>query len=49
MTVVPGGVAITQPEGTITYGGIGVSGRPGDGDEKLAIIGLKAIREFLWL
>jgi len=47
MTVVPGGVAITQSNGA-SYGGIGVSGRTADEDEALAFVGLKALQNFLW-
>ena len=47
MTVVPGGNAITEPGGAVV-GAIGVSGRPSpEEDEHLAIIGLKAIQNYL--
>lgn len=56
ITLVPGGVNIAEPaDGTprsgplrSSYGGIGVSGRPGDEDEALAFIGLKALQEHVW-
>ena len=51
-----GGLCVVMPSeqhsdsGTmpILYGGIGVSGRRGDEDEALAIIGLKALQRALW-
>jgi len=48
MTMIPGGVAITEPGRTVVYGAIGVSGRSDDEDEALAFIGLKAMQAFLW-
>lgn len=47
-TPIPGGVSIVEPSGTVSYGGIGISGRPADLDEVLAFVGLKALQDFLW-
>ena len=56
ITIIPGGLSITEPvEGSgkpgpppVSYGGIGISGRPADDDEALTFIGLKALQDFLW-
>lgn len=55
VTVIPGGLSITAPvEGPldpgkdVCYGGIGIAGRPADGDEALAQVGLKALQDFVW-
>jgi len=47
-TLIPGGVVIAEPGGTVVYGGIGASGRAADEDEALALVGLKALQDFLW-
>ena len=47
-TRVPGGVAIVKAGDDVVFGGIGVSGRRGDEDEALAIIGLKALQKAAW-
>jgi uncharacterized protein GlcG (DUF336 family) len=47
-TLIPGGVVITEPGETVVYGGIGASGRAADEDETLALVGLKALQDFLW-
>lgn len=57
-TRIPGGVAIAAPEGDqrkealpgerIVFGGIGVSGRSGNEDEALSLIGLAAIQKAVW-
>lgn len=47
LTLVPGGQTIVEEGGTVSYGGIGLSGRKASEDEVLAIVGLKAIQTFL--
>jgi uncharacterized protein GlcG (DUF336 family) len=48
-TVIPGGIAITEPGGETVYGSIGVSGRiPASEDEEIALIGLKTLQGILW-
>jgi glc operon protein GlcG len=48
-TRIPGGAAIVKPGGsTVVFGGIGVSGRTGNGDEALSITGLKALQRNVW-
>jgi cob(I)alamin adenosyltransferase len=47
-TVIPGGLAIVKPGEAVVYGGIGTSGRAADEDEALALVGLKALQDFLW-
>jgi uncharacterized protein GlcG (DUF336 family) len=57
-TRIPGGVAIAAPDGDsdvealpgerVVYGGIGVSGRSGNEDEALSLVGLAALRKVVW-
>jgi uncharacterized protein GlcG (DUF336 family) len=57
-TRIPGGMAIVNPGGekvadarpgeNVVYGGIGVSGRSGNEDEALSIIGLEALQRAVW-
>ena len=57
-TRIPGGIAIVKPDGDSPndsrqgsngiLGGIGVSGRSGNEDEALSIVGLKAIQKSVW-
>jgi uncharacterized protein GlcG (DUF336 family) len=57
-TRIPGGMAIVKPGGesvadarpseNVVYGGIGVSGRSGNEDEALSIIGLEALQRAVW-
>jgi uncharacterized protein GlcG (DUF336 family) len=57
-TRIPGGIAIVKPGGenvgdarpgeNVVLGGIGVSGRSGNEDEALSIIGLKALQKAVW-
>jgi uncharacterized protein GlcG (DUF336 family) len=57
-TRIPGGVAIVKPggespgdampAGNVVFGGIGVSGRSGNEDEALSIIGLEALHNAVW-
>jgi uncharacterized protein GlcG (DUF336 family) len=57
-TRIPGGIAIVNPGGESTgdarpgekvvFGGIGVSGRSGNEDEALSIVGLEALQKVAW-
>jgi len=57
-TRIPGGIAVVKPNGensgdarpgdNVVYGGIGVSGRSGNEDEDLSIIGLEALKKAVW-
>lgn len=57
-TRIPGGIAIVKPNGessgdarpgeNVVYGGIAVSGRTGNEDEALSMLGLKALQKSMW-
>lgn len=48
-TRIPGGAAIVKPgPHGVVLGGIGVSGRTGNEDEALSILGLKVLQKTVW-
>jgi uncharacterized protein GlcG (DUF336 family) len=57
-TGIPGGIAIVKPNGEgsgevgpgqgVVYGAIAVSGRTGNEDEALSMLGLKALQKAVW-
>ncbi|MCX5998551.1 MAG: heme-binding protein [Chloroflexi bacterium] len=44
ITVVPGGLCVRKPDTGVLLGGIGVSGRLAEDDEKLARVGMGALK-----
>jgi glc operon protein GlcG len=48
-TRIPGGVAVVKPGANgVVLGGIGVSGRTGNEDEALSMMGLKVLQKTVW-
>jgi uncharacterized protein GlcG (DUF336 family) len=48
-TRIPGGAAVVKPgANSVVFGGIGVSGRTGNEDEALSMLGLKVLQKTAW-
>jgi glc operon protein GlcG len=48
-TRIPGGVAVVNPgDPAVVFGAIGVSGRTGNEDEALSMMGLKVLQKTVW-